>query len=97
MSSENVDTPPKTGFQKIIEFINNELEMNHPITIKEIVERTGFSWSFVKKTLERLKKEEYCGFNFEKSGATWIIWKDREYITQKLDDTCSRFLDEREE
>ena len=97
LSSENVDSPPKTGFEKILGFINNELETNHPITIKEIVERTGFSWSFVKKTLERLKKEEYCGFNFEKSGSTWIIWKDREHIIEKLDDTCSRFLDEREE
>ena len=92
MSSKNIDSSPKTGFEKILEFINNELETNHPITIKEIVDRTGFSWSFVKKTLKRLKKEEYCGFNFEKSGSTWIIWKDREYIIKKMNDTCSRFL-----
>ncbi|TFG01127.1 MAG: hypothetical protein EU540_04370 [Promethearchaeota archaeon] len=92
MSSENIDSPPKTGFEKILEFINNELETNHPITITEIVDKTGFSWSFVKKTLKRLKKEEYSGYNFEKSGATWIIWKDREIIIKKMDDTCSRFL-----
>ena len=92
MQSENKDSTPKTGFEKILNFINNELETNHPIAIKEIVERTGFSWSFVKKTLERLKKEEYCGFNFEKSGSTWIIWKDREHIIKKQDDTCGRYL-----
>ena len=92
MSSENIDSPPKTGFEKILEFINNELETNHPITITEIVGKTGFSWSFVKKTLKRLKKEEYSGYNFEKSGSTWIIWKDRKHIIKKMDDTCSRFL-----
>ena len=90
--SEIEDSTPKTGFEKILKFINIELETNHPIAIKEIVDRTGFSWSFVKKIMERLKKEEYCGFNFEKSGATWIIWKDREHIIQKQDDTCGRYL-----
>jgi len=92
LSSKNIESSSKTGFEKILEFINNELETNHPITIKEIVDRTGFSWSFVKKTLKRLKKEEYSGFNFEKSGSTWIIWKDRQLIIKKMDDTCSRFL-----
>jgi len=68
--------------------------MNHPIAIKEIVDKTGFSWSFVKKTLERLKKEEYCGYNLEKSGGTWIAWKDREHILPKKDDTCGHLLKE---
>ena len=87
------NSAPKTGFEKIIDFFNNDLEVNHPITIKELVDKTGFSWSFVKKTLEKLKKEEYSGFHWEKSGGTWIIWKDREHILKKLDDTCNRFLE----
>ncbi len=90
---KSTDSAPKTGFEKIIDFFNNELEKNHPIAIKEIVTRTGFSWSFVKKTLKRLKKEQFCGFNFEKSGSTWIAWKDRDKIIEKLEDTCSKFLD----
>ena len=82
----------KTGFEKIIEFFNNNLEINRPIAIAEVVEKTGFSWSFVKKTLTKLK-EEYDGFFFEKSGSTWITWKSRDHIIKKLDETCSRYLD----
>ena len=91
------DSAPKTGFQKIIAFFNNNLEMNRPIAIAEVVEKTGFSWSFAKKTLAKIK-EEYDGFHFEKSGSTWIMWKDRNHIIKKLDETCSRFLkdDEKE-
>ena len=85
------DSAPKTGFQKIIAFFNNNLEMNHPIAIAAVVEKTGYSWSFVKKTLTKIK-EEYDGFHFEKSGSTWIMWKDRNHIIKKLDETCSRFL-----
>jgi hypothetical protein len=91
LNKEN--TTPKTGFEKIIEFFNENLEISHPIAIAEVVEKTGFSWSFVKKTLSRIK-EEYDGFYFEKSGSTWLMWKDRNHIIKKLDDTCSRFLDE---
>ena len=87
------DTTPKTGLEKIIEFFNEDVDVNHPIAIAEVVEKTGFSWSFVKKTLSKLKTE-YDGFHFEKSGNTWITWKDRNHIIKKLDDTCSRFLDE---
>jgi len=94
MSSKNNDSAPKSGFEKILDFFNSKLQLNHPIAIKEVVERTGFSWSFVKKILERLKKEEYVGFNFEKSGATWIAWKDRDKILKKLDDTCGSKLKE---
>ena len=88
-----INTHPKTGFEKIIDFFNDNLDVNHPIAIAEVVERTGFSWSFVKKTLTKIK-EEYDGFYFEKSGSTWIMWKDRDHVIKKLDDTCSRFLDE---
>ena len=84
---------PKTGLEKIISFFNNHLEVNHPIAITEVIERTGFSWSFVKKTLKEMK-DNYEGFHFEKSGGTWITWKDREHIIKKLDDTCSRLLKE---
>ena len=90
------NTTPKTGFEKIIDFFNTSLEINHPIAIAEVVERTGFSWSFVKKTLSKIK-QEYDGFYFEKSGSTWIIWKDRNHIIKKLDETCSRFLDENDD
>ena len=82
---------PKTGFEKIIDFFTNNLAVNQPIAIAEVVEKTGFSWSFVKKTLSKIK-DDYDGFYFEKSGSTWIIWKDRNHIIKKLDETCSRFL-----
>ncbi len=88
------EEPPKTGFEKIIDYLNSKMEVNHPIAIAKIVEDTKFSWSFVKKTLAKIK-DGYDGFNFEKSGgATWIIWKDRDHIIKKLDETCSRLLNE---
>jgi len=90
------NTTPKTGFEKIIDFFNTNLEINRPIAIAEVVEKTGFSWSFVKKTLSKIK-QEYDGFYFEKSGSTWIIRKDRNHIIKKLDETCSRFLDENDD
>ena len=85
------NSSPKSGLEKIIDYFNDSLDVNHPIAIAKIVEDTGFSWSFVKKTLTKIK-EEYDGFHFEKSGNTWISWKDRNHIIKKLDDTCSRFL-----
>ena len=90
------NSSPKTGFEKIIDFFNKNLELNRPIAIAEVVEKTGFSWSFVKKTLSKIK-ENYDGFYFEKSGSTWIISKDRDHIIKKLDETCSRFLVDGEE
>jgi hypothetical protein len=86
----------KTGLEKIIAYFNNNLEENHPIAIAKVVEDTGFSWSFIKKTLARIK-ENYDGFHFEKSGNTWITWKDRNHIIKKLEDTCSRFLEDPDE
>ena len=49
MSEEN--NAPKSGFDKIIDYFNNSLDLNHPIAIAKIVEETGFSWSFVKKNI----------------------------------------------
>ncbi len=86
------ENAPKTGLDKIIAYLNEILEINHPIAIAKIVEDTGFSWSFIKKSLTKIK-DEYDGFHFEKSGSTWIIWKDRDHLIKKLDKTCSRFLD----
>lgn len=83
----------KTGFERIMDYFSNSLEINHPIAIAKIVEDTNLSWSFVKKTLTKIK-EEYDGFHFEKSGNTWIIWKDRDHLIKKLNDTCSRLLEE---
>jgi hypothetical protein len=88
--------PPKTGFEKIIEYFNNSLEINHPVAIAEIVNDTGFSWSFIKKTLNKIN-DEYDGFHFEKSGSTWITWKDRDHLIKKLKQTCSSLLDETED
>ncbi|MFX1364247.1 MAG: hypothetical protein ACFFCE_03875 [Promethearchaeota archaeon] len=89
--SEKRDAP-RTGIEKIIAYFNEILEINHPIAIAKIVEDTGLSWSFIKKSLTKIK-EEFDGFHFEKSGNTWIIWKDRDHLIKKLDQTCSRFLD----
>ncbi|MFW9864659.1 MAG: hypothetical protein ACFFEN_01045 [Candidatus Thorarchaeota archaeon] len=86
----------KSGFEKIIDYFNSELKLNHPIAIAKVVEDTGFSWSFIKKTLAKIKKE-YDGFHFEKSGNTWITWKDRDHLIKKLDNTCSRLLDDSDE
>ncbi|MHA1912907.1 MAG: hypothetical protein ACW986_06785 [Promethearchaeota archaeon] len=86
----------KTGFEKIVDYYNSNLQINHPVAIAKVVEDTGFSWSFIKKTLAKIK-EEYDGFHFEKSGNTWITWKDREHIIKKLDDTCSQFLEDTDE
>jgi len=87
------EDPPKTGFQKLIDYFNITLDINHPIAIAKIVKDTEYSWSFIKKTLSKIK-EEYDGFHFEKSGSTWIIWKDRDHLIKKLDETCSNLLDE---
>ena len=66
----------KTGLEKIIEYFNNNLEENHPIAIAKVVEDTGFSWSFIRKTLAKkitmdfiLKSQEIHGL----PGKTEII------------------------
>ncbi len=41
--------------------------------------------------LEQLKRD-FVGLNFEKSGSTWIAWKDRLKITKRLDNTCGHLL-----
>ena len=94
ISSEASDSSPKSGIEKIITFFNNQIEKNKPVDIAEVVESTGLSWTYVKKMLEKLKAEEYCGFYFEKLGNSWVTWKDRDHIVKKLDDTCGRFLKE---
>lgn len=73
--SDLQNNTPKTGIEKIIDYFN-DLEKNRPVAITEIVEKTELSWSFVKKTLKKLKDKKYCGFHFEKSGNAWIAWKD---------------------
>jgi hypothetical protein len=92
ITSETPDIIPTTGFEKIINFFNKKLNINNPVGIQEIVDKTGLSWSYIKKVLEKLLKEEYCGFHFEKLGNSWVSWKDREHIIKKMDNTCSRFL-----
>jgi hypothetical protein len=92
----NTEKTLKTGFDKIIDYYNSKLDINHPVAIAKVVEDTGFSWSFIKKTLAKIK-EEYDGFHFEKSGNTWITWKDRDHIIKKLDYTCSQFLEDTDE
>jgi len=65
--------------------------MNHPVAIAEVVDKTGLSWTYVRRILEQLKKD-YVGLNFEKSGNTWIAIKTRTRIIPKMDDTCGHFL-----
>ncbi len=91
ITSNNENTAPKTGFEKIVYFINS-LEENHPVAIAEIVNKTGLSWTYVKRILSEQLKDKYDGFNLEKSGNTWITWKDRDKIIKKLDDTCGHLL-----
>jgi AraC-like DNA-binding protein len=91
ITPNNQNTAPKTGFEKIVDFINN-LELNHPVAIAEIVDKTGLSWTYVKRILSEQLKDKYDGFNLEKSGNTWIMWKDRDKIIKKLDDTCGDLL-----
>ncbi len=67
--------------------------MNRPIDIAEVVSKTNLSWTYVKKILEKLKQENYCGFHFEKLGNSWVAWKDREHVIKPIKDTCSRFLE----
>ena len=90
ISHANEDTSPKTGIEKIVEFINS-IQINHPISITEVVDKTALSWTYVRRILEQLKKD-YVGLNFEKSGSTWIAWKDRDKIVKQLDDTCGHLL-----
>lgn len=68
--------------------------MNKPVDIAEVEKKTDLSWTYVKRMLEKLKKEEYVGFHFEKLGNSWIIWKDRDHVIKKMDDTCGRFLED---
>ncbi|MFX1239148.1 MAG: hypothetical protein ACFFAS_12705 [Promethearchaeota archaeon] len=81
---------PKTGIEKILRFLN-EIETNRPVAIAEVVEKTGLSWTYVRRILEQLKSN-YIGLNFEKSGNTWIAWKNRDNITKKMNDTCGHLL-----
>jgi hypothetical protein len=89
------NSAPKTGLEKLIAFFNEELDVNHPVAISEVVERTGLSWSFIKKTLVKINTE-YEGFHFEKSGGTWLCWKDRTHVIKKLNDTCAKYLTDEE-
>ncbi|MFX1392303.1 MAG: hypothetical protein ACFFAH_01900 [Promethearchaeota archaeon] len=93
ITSETSDIVPTTGFEKILNFFNKQLNINKPVGIQEIVDETGLSWSYIKKVLKKLLKEEYCGFHFEKVGNSWVTWKDREHIIKKMDNTCGRFLE----
>lgn len=83
---------PKTGFEKILDFFNSKLEVNKPVDIAKIERETDLSWTYIKRVLEKLKKQNYCGFHFEKLGNSWVTWKDREKIIKNLDDTCGHLL-----
>ncbi|TFF89738.1 MAG: hypothetical protein EU548_06600 [Promethearchaeota archaeon] len=93
-SNEN---SPKTGFEKVLEFFNSKLSVNKPVDIARIEDETELSWTYVKRVLQKLKKEKYEGFHFKKLGNSWIAWKDREKIIKKLDNTCGHLLREEQE
>ena len=97
ISSENSNTAPRTGLEKIIEYFNTALNVNKPVGIQDVEKNTGLSWTYVKRMLKKIKDDEYCGFHFEKVGNSWIAWKDRDHIIKKMDDTCGRFLQTEEE
>jgi len=92
ITTDKKDKDSKSGFERIIDFFNETLEVNHPVTIKEIVKKTGLSYTFVKKTLDKLKEENYCGFHYEQSASTWIAWKDQRVIMSQKDFHCSAEL-----
>lgn len=92
ITPDKKDTDSKSGFDRIIEFFNETLGVNHPVTIKEVVEKTGLSYTFVKKTLDKLKEENYCGFHYEQSASTWIAWKDERVIMSQEDFHCGAEL-----
>jgi Mn-dependent DtxR family transcriptional regulator len=92
ISNNSENTAPKTGLERIIDYFNAPLKVNKPVGIQDIEENTGLSWTYVKRMLNKLKKQEYVGFHFEKVGNSWVAWKDREHIIKKMDDTCGRFL-----
>ncbi len=77
------------GEQKIMEFFN-ELELNEPVSLHEITEGTGLSWTFVKQVITSQK------FTIEtkKSGKTWIAWKTFDRVAIRHDDTCQKYLRE---
>ena len=64
--------------------------------MQKLWKKLGFLGVLLKKTLTKIS-EQYDGFHFEKSGSTWITWKDRDHLIKKLNDTCSRLLDEAED
>ena len=72
--------------------MNYKLEKNTPIDIAKIVDDTNLSWTYVKKNLENIKKKNYSGFNFEKLGNSWIVWKTRDKIIAKLNNTCGKLI-----
>ncbi|MBN1215009.1 MAG: hypothetical protein JXA99_06140 [Candidatus Lokiarchaeota archaeon] len=90
ISNKNNHLTP--GFKKIIEYMNYKLEKNTPIDIAKIVDDTNLSWTYVKKNLEYIKKKNYSGFNFEKLGNSWIVWKTRDKIIAKLNNTCGKLI-----
>lgn len=71
----------------------NSLEKNTPVSITEVVDNTELSWTYVKRILKQKLKNNYAGFHFEKSGNTWIAWKDRDKIIRKLEHTCGEMLE----
>jgi hypothetical protein len=95
-NSNDSDTSPKTGFEKIVSFFNNRLDKNSPVGITEIVDDTDLSWTYVKRVLTKELKGNYVGFHLKKSGNTWMAWKDRNKIVKKLDHTCGELLEDDE-
>lgn len=78
-----------SGYDKVIEFFN-KMEINHPVSIKEIEEYTDLSWTGIKKILDKIK-DDY-NLNLRKSGGNWIIWKNQGHLKRKLKDSCSQYL-----
>ena len=95
ISSCQDDDESRSGIEKIVDFFN-EIDVNRPVTISEIEDHTGLSWTYIKRILTKKLDQGYHGFNLKKSGSTWVAWKDRGKIVKKLDDTCGHLLREDE-
>ncbi|MCK4281789.1 MAG: hypothetical protein KAX10_06720 [Candidatus Lokiarchaeota archaeon] len=78
-----------SGYERIVTFFNN-MEENHPVSIKEIEDNTNLSWTYIKKVL--FKIEDNYHLNFRKSGGTWIVWKEPGHLRRRIKDSCSQYL-----
>ncbi|GAB4318651.1 MAG: hypothetical protein Kow0069_21880 [Promethearchaeota archaeon] len=84
------DRPPAVtpGEQKILDFFNDRVPVNEPVSLREVTEATGLSWTYVKRVVTSGKFTVHA----KKSGKTWIAWKTASRVGVHHDDTCAKYL-----